>query len=596
MKKKLLLTIGILSFTVIVLASVLAHGRRVANSLRTTQILAYVRIVEGGTLSSHIEEVRQLAEIWEPPALSILYPTERGLQINRLREFAANLNAGGIEMSDLRIIEVANCSSMPNSVSVMFMHEDDYNNTELIAEMLDFTGICEDDIYIRLLTWGFKILAWEGHYEFMLPNQAVYNFLKPYLLLREFAMYANSGTIYRDEIVVTRITDFHQSLLIGSEIPQHLSLRYNVSLSPNSFNNKVKTEILVFAGLEANEVQFTEMAATNFFADFLLANEEWLHLSLQYERLRAFQDLIVVRSARHDTIMERVLERVFAADFHWKESGDPYFSVKMQECMYNNKELREALLAFTGIADDRISFELYEPCVFGQHMSRHSLTPAQLTDLETLEAYMEKVNAPFWYDRYQHDPVIVRIAMTCRSAQHGCVLREYIITLYDPDLIGRSRLGIAWHTRSLRADIIALTGVSNFRFIAQDTLRSSSFTASLLEGDGFAWFIVLTGVILWLLNIHGLIWIFTKRKESRIVDYSIIPAKSIIHPMYRFKKKLFLLPIACLLMAVFVINLLNPSGLWLRSDMFLWSIIVCFFLKTALGIYILANVIVITRS
>jgi len=104
MKRRLLLTIGTLSLIVLVVATVLAHGQHAVNSLRTTQTLTNTCITEGGTLSHHIAEIKQLAETWEPPDPNMLDPTERDLQVERLREFATNLNAGGVEMSDLRII------------------------------------------------------------------------------------------------------------------------------------------------------------------------------------------------------------------------------------------------------------------------------------------------------------------------------------------------------------------------------------------------------------------------------------------------------------------------------------------------------------
>jgi len=598
MKKQLLLTLGILTLTVIVLATALSRGRHIVNRLRPTRTLTYTRNVEGGTLSRQINEIRQRAYTWELPNPNMLIPAERALQLDRLREFATNLNAGGTELSDLRIIEIADNPDGPRHIHVMFMHEDDYNNAELVAEMLEFTGICEDDIYIRVSASDFRLFAREGHYEFMLSNQAVYDFLKPYLLLREFAMYANSGTTYVDEIVVTSIINNYDPLRIDHEIPPRRFPGYSVGLSPNAFNDEVRDEIMAFTGLARPEVQFTMMVADDFRFDFLQGNDEWMQLAQQRERLHAFQDLIVVRSVRQDIIMDRVLARVANACFRFKEPGDPFFGVMLRECMYDNAELKEALLAFTGIDEDNISFLLYDPFIHGTNMhtlSRHWLTPRQRTDLEALETYMEQVNALFWHDRYRYDPMIVSVDPLGRQ-QHGFGLHQYIITLYDPDLIGRSRIDIAWRTRSLRTEIIAATGVSNFRFVGLDTPWTFGFVQILLEGHTFTWFFIYIVIALWILNIYGFAWIFMMRKESRIVSENIKPTRNKIPPAYRFRKKLLLLPAAWIFLAVCVIFLANSSGIRLRSDLLLWSIIAYFILKIALCIYLHANVNAITKA
>ncbi|MCL2362312.1 MAG: hypothetical protein FWC73_10935 [Defluviitaleaceae bacterium] len=450
------------------------YGGRIGNNFITTRNITYTRITDGGTFLHHLEDIRQLAETWELPEPYIPAATEHDLQLERLREFATNLNTSGTEISDLRIIHIEGNPSWwtdwPRSIHVMFKHEEDYNNAELVAEMLAFVGICEDDIYIQRLTWGFYIHGWPGTFEFMMPNQAVYELLMPYLRLREFAMYVNSGTTYRDEIVVTQIIDFHQSHPIGWEIPPRLFPRYSVGLSPNAFTREIKSEILTFAGLEENDVQFEEVVADSLFIDFLLVNEEWMQLRHEYERLRTFQDMVMVRSARRNIAMDRVLGWAGTSGFRHSGPDDPDFNVGLPECTFYNEALRETLLTFTGIAEDNIYFFLYDPDFFGSFHTptRHWLTPSQQIELETLEAFQEKVNAPFWYDRYLHDPIIVRIDISGRRRSHSghFVMREYEIILYDPDLIGLTSIEIAWRTRDLRAEIVAATGVSNFRFRA----------------------------------------------------------------------------------------------------------------------------------
>ena len=444
----------------IVVAIVLPLGGRIVNSFRAVRIISYTRVTEGGTFSRHLEDIRQLTETWEP---YIPAPTEHDAQLVRLREFATQLNTGGTEISDLRIIYIRSRPDWPRSIQVMFKHEEDYTNAQLIKEMLAFTGICEDDIYIQKLTWGFYIRGWPGSFEFMMPNQAAYAFLLPYLRLREFAMYLNSGTTYRDEIVITRIIDLHQSQPIGRELLPHHFPRYVVGLSPKTFTSEIKSEILEFAGLRRGEVQFEETIATFLSTDFLKVNEEWMQLHQQFERLRAFSDMVTVRSARQNIVMDRVI-----SSFSFRSEG-PDFIVWLTEHRFYNEDLREILLAFTGIPECSIHFELYDPYfAFSHTPTRRWLTPCQQVKYDTLEAFKEKVNAPFWYNRYLNDPVIVSIAPSIRRypLSRRFVFRGFVITLYDPNLRGQTDIETAWRTRALRSEVIAATGIGNIRFRA----------------------------------------------------------------------------------------------------------------------------------
>ena len=370
----------------------------------------YTRITEGGTFGRHLEYIMQLGPYWEPP------PTEHEFQLQRLREFAKKLNAGGTDLSDLRITRVWGhpgrtlgtwCERTQQarqvSFDLTFNHEEDFDNAELIEEMLTFAGICEDDISINLSFTGYLML-WGNvsQFEFMLSNAAVYEFVKPYLRLREYAMYVNSGTTFLDEVVITYIDE-----------------------------------------------------------DFLQVNEELGALYNQFKRLLLFSDLVMVRSARRNIVMDLVIWGMSPAASRGEGSG---FSVSLDECSLHHEDFKKTLHAFTGIAKDNIDFE--PAMIFGwYHPTRHNLTPRQQAQYDALLAFKEYVNAPFWYDSYLHDPVIVQINLGGRwnHNMRRFILTHFDVMLYDPELLGLTDSEIIRRTSSLGHQITAATGVRNIR-------------------------------------------------------------------------------------------------------------------------------------
>jgi len=467
----------ILLFALIVVIVLLRGVHSYVNRMDTITIRPHPHIEESITFARHLEDIRQRAEIWESPEPDTA-PAEHKLQLGRLVEFAYNLNAGGIEKSDLRIVAagcILNQRWNNENFQVRFQHEEDYSNAQLIAEMLDFTGICEDDILIYASTSWNTVNATPGQHEFMMSNQAAYEFLAPYLRLREFTMHVNSGTTYRDEIVITFINDSYQWLPIGWERSYYDLPRYSIYLSPNAYSDEIKSEILDLTGINRDDVRFYAQEPMHLHSDYLLVNEEWMQLRQYNERLRRFEELADVRSVRQNIVMGRVVERAGISISRLQDDYLPDFSVILRESMYYNENLRETLLAFTGIAEDNVHFMSMASNFFPTPYIRanYILTPSQQIEFEALEAFKEEVNAPFWYNRYLHDPVIIRIDLSgrWRSNHHSrFILRNYVIVLYEPDLAGLTNTQIARHTRGLRDEITAATGVSNIRFSAYTPL------------------------------------------------------------------------------------------------------------------------------
>lgn len=428
---------------------------------------------ESGTFSRHLESIRQLAETQDVPE-----PSEHELQLNRLREFARNLNAGGVELDDLRITRIwghphsslgiwCHQTQQARNVSfdLTFNHEDDFNNTALIEEMLTFAGILEEDIYINLgdSRW---IILWGQleNFDSMLGNQAVYEFVRPYLRLREFAMNANTGTIYSDEAIITMVDDVHQQQPIGEELASYFFPRFRVGISPSANRDAVAEEMLEFAGLEMSDVQFNVMDAQSWYTeqDFLRVNKEMGQFYTQFNRLHQFADLVQVRTVRRGIVMDFVIRS-------WSPAGGrgvwSNFIVTFSEEFAGNEELKETFLLFTGISRDNVDFEVAGEYFLGWAPTRANLTPQQNADLDALESFKSTANAPFWYDRYLHDPVIVNIGFDGEwdFNTNQFSLSGFDIFLYDPDLLDLTDEEIIQRTAMLKDEIISATGVENIQ-------------------------------------------------------------------------------------------------------------------------------------
>jgi len=454
-----------------------------ARETRLTPDMPPVPIAESNTFMRQLDIIMQLAETQEEPA-----PTEHEIQLQRLREFAKSLNDGGIEASDIRISNInsqggltwgVRCERtrqvMEVSFGLRFMHEADFNNAELIKEMLDYADISETEIHITLCDTGW-IGGFGGQveeFEFLLGNRAVYEFTRPYIRLMEFAAKANSGTTYRHEIIVTRIEDTHQLHDIRT-VPGP-SRRFNIWLSPNiwlSTNSpddlEIINEMLEFAGLERDTVQVGMEDAhfiSGHMADFLLENDELNQLNRQTDMLIRFADLAAIYSVRRGIVIDRT---VYSIGPPGPRADDYGFTVGLARHHIDNTALKEVLQVFTGIHEDNIDYKisgLMWPLGFGWVAGRGSLTPEQQMDYDALEAFMLRANAPFWYDKYLYDPVIVEIVLDGRWNYRTVdfTLSNFYIMLYDPELLEMTGREIRQHTLDLRNEIVSATGVRNIR-------------------------------------------------------------------------------------------------------------------------------------
>jgi len=438
-------------------------------------------ITQSNTFNRQLDAIMQQAETHEPLAQS-----EHDVQLHRLRQFAKNLNNGGTELSDLRIARIWGrpgrslgtwCERTQQGMQVSFdmtlMHEDDFYNEEFIAEMLTYAGISEDDISINLNHTGY-VVVWgqTEHFDFMLGNQAVYDFVRPYLRLREFAANANTGTIRRDDVLVTMVNDYHQQQPIGMDLPAYSYPRFSIGLSPLGAAQAGLTDImLAYAGLTPKEVRFQTVDAHSWYTeqDFLRVNQEMGQFYQQFERLYIFANLTQTRSVRRDIVMDIAMLNWSPAGSRGAGSG---FTAGFSAEHYENERLREVLLAFTGIDAGNIDFELSGMVIAGWAPTRRDLTPEQSMYLDNLEAFMLSANAPFWYDKYLHDPVIVRIGLDGDWNFNTNVfhLSYFNIMLYDPSLLDLSEAEFERRTATLKEEIITITGVENIRISAFESL------------------------------------------------------------------------------------------------------------------------------
>ncbi|MCL2378806.1 MAG: hypothetical protein FWC77_06745 [Defluviitaleaceae bacterium] len=475
--------IWVLVLSIFTMVLILTGCARNSTNEEAQEAYAIVPIAESNTFLRHLEGILQL-----PEATAELSPhtTEHNQQLTRLREFAKTLNDGGVELSDIRICGIiyhpgggemwchdTNQLRPDVHFSVLFMHEADFNNAELIEEMLAFTGIPEENILISLSHTGWVGMFWGHSYraEHMLGNQAVYDFMRPYLRLMEFAMEANRGTVNRDEIIITMVNDSHQQQPIGmidasDPLWSGFFPRFNIGLSRHGYAMEgIKDEILEYAGLTANEVKFEMVDAHSWYMehDFLRVNEEHDRFYHQFERLGQLWNLLPVRSARRDIVMDRVIISMSPAGSRGEGSG---FYVGLQEHHADSHQaLKETILSYTGIDEDNLNLELSYALGMGWLPLRRNLTPLRQADYDALQTFKSAVNAPFWDDKYLHDPVIVQIRLDGRwnfdSAEFA--LSNFIIMLYDPDLENLTAQEVARRTLGFKNEITAATGVSNIR-------------------------------------------------------------------------------------------------------------------------------------
>ena len=395
------------------------------------------------------------------------YPTTEHSDFERqlalLHEFATMLNTGGVELSDLRITRVWGHSyrglgilndrtgePMQVSFDVSFFNEADMHDEALIAELLAYTGIKEDNI---------SFSAWQGvvpfvYYEFLLVNQAVYAFAKPYLLLHEFATNINSGTTYYHEVTVTALMD--QGKFSDITWGDVHSPRFEVGLSTSELvnNQELISEILEYTGIDSDDIVFTQMAIDSRYieADFLRVNAELMELYLQWNRLTEFMAMAQIRTVRRNLLMDSVMSSMSPANrgtipFPMGDGtmwdGFPFTLSLSHQRHLDNEEFINNLLEFTGIAPEDIEISLGGRFYFG---GPPRLTQSQQKIRESLEAFIDRANAPFWEDRYANDPVIVRMYVPDTWENMS---DKFILWLYDMESL----------EQGLKEEIAEYTGV-----------------------------------------------------------------------------------------------------------------------------------------
>ena len=135
---------------------------------------------------------------------------------------------------------------------------------------------------------------------------------------------------------------------------------------------------------------------------------------------------------------------------------DIKFVIGVLPDVLEDEELTSALLTFAGMCANNVRFQVMEELTGTMFTTRCDLTPAQLTQLEALEAYMAKVNAPFWQNPDLYDPVIAYIGLPLIHESNPI----FTVWLYDPTLIGLSDAEFSRRTAPLLADIVEFIGSS----------------------------------------------------------------------------------------------------------------------------------------
>jgi len=200
----------------------------------------------------------------------------------------------------------------------------------------------------------------------------------------------------------------------------------------------------------------------------LLENEELTALAEQWARLKMFIDTVAIRSIRRGIVMDTVVNMVLPPQIYDIENILLYCDAMLDHgILFNvvfscqshmqNERLINALLEFTAICREHIRFEVMEELVLGMMPTREALTPSQQSFLCALEDYMAVVNAPFWEDMYNNDPVITHIGLPSAVGQFGSY-PFFTIWLYDPDLLGLGSGELAEYTGDMEADIIGFAG------------------------------------------------------------------------------------------------------------------------------------------
>ncbi|MCL2386254.1 MAG: hypothetical protein FWC89_01775 [Defluviitaleaceae bacterium] len=465
---------------------------------------------EENTFSRHLQDIRLLTAGERVNSIDN-EPSAEAEQLARLHQFAEKLNAGGTAFSDIRVSRIMHSGrTIPVGAwdsgefkriafEIFLLNAEDSADEELFEEMLTFTGIDADNIRVIRSGWHDEHITFtHGYPDFLLANAAVYEIAQPYLRLREFAKEINANTTYYHEVIITSITDYvrdtsfniHRGFVFPPNYRMNNPLRMTVGVSNHELtqDEELIAEILQVTGLPRSQIRLEvrPIEATYVTYDFLRVNEELAELYRQRERMMEFIDLIAIRSVRRGIVMDSVIHFAFPPSrgaepfmfWHGCVCGGRHFHVGFtSEEHANNEELLEVILAFTQIPHDEIETQTVALLYTGNQRSASDLTREERLDLRALESYKEEANAPFWYNRYLYDPVILRIRLphcghwTRQLGGYYGSSPNFVLYLYDPDLLNLTPEEFAERTATFKEEIKSATGVENLSLaVAPDTL------------------------------------------------------------------------------------------------------------------------------
>ncbi|MCL2361897.1 MAG: hypothetical protein FWC73_08815 [Defluviitaleaceae bacterium] len=212
---------------------------------------------------------------------------------------------------------------------------------------------------------------------------------------------------------------------------------------------------------------FQELAVDMEDDDILLLIRQW-ELLLQF-----MEEESMVRTYRRGLLLDRMEDSITPPSFYdlyghqWNciaiMALDLTFTVgRMCQNYRHNERLLTALLEFSELCEDFIRIDVVREMASGMHPTRQSLTPSELIFLEALEAYMDIVNIPFWYDMYTNDPVITHIGLPSPNSPGG--YNFFTIWLYDLSYIPLCNNELAVYTMDLRKEITEFIGMDTYRF------------------------------------------------------------------------------------------------------------------------------------
>jgi len=400
-------------------------------------------------------------------------------QYQLLREFALKLNTGTVYLSDIVISEVRYTPSnwlaiwdfdeynrpVVRPVFYVFFLGDDYMDKNVIVEeLLAFTGIDENNLYVRAFD---VVRQTSAETDYLLVNEEFYRIMRPNLRMHEIATKINSGTTYYHEVIVTSISDrwtrWNSVNLFYLPPPNMPRDRFMVWLSSDEHVNNVQliSEILEFTGLDSEDVFFGRVPTmgSNYTRQvFLQVNKELGELAAQYERLKEFMEMNLVLNTRGDDTFYGPIRSVMPASHgeYWRS-----FRVWVDnEYYYDNEAFIDELLVFTGIDRDNIELLKSWDLIVKQEV-RDELSYAEMEILIALEAYMNMVNAPFRDDSYHNHPVIMEVLPPGFFTDD-----RFVVRVFDGDLLGfLSAKEITAYLEAIRADIIDMTGISGDSFV-----------------------------------------------------------------------------------------------------------------------------------